>query len=1409
MEKKRKIDINADLGIVQYPCENFKHATNNNSGFLIGSEGYWHNGIHLHTKGAIKSICDGEIVALRLNESYLIEDTRYDNVNIPRSYFVLNNLDYEGNRIDEYFDYTENGLLKLKDELTEKNCKSEEAQKKRTEAYKILDKVYSNCFILLKHKLETTSDEPNPIVFYSLYNHLKPLSFLTPRQKSALFCYTSRLNIKKFENYGYVEAYKYDNSEDRITLVQKKENIKIPSETRLYEGSLYRVRWTLNGQSRISYIKKEYVRSYNEYNKQTKKTNLVYETKRASKNSQSSCYLSEEQKKKIGTSDFIPVYNSNDYDTRNVIATVSKKEKIILGNENISFRTFFNESYSENTKDKDKNSYGIMVNSKSLQIIPREKYILFSLDTIKVIKEMFHEYISKNGYNYFAVLIRKKEEWSLIPDQGLFVNDEPVISINLFEHLKTYAIPTYSIKLQSEFGSIINNVSDFYRLPSEIRLEIIPENLFKSVSWTINGKTEEALLDTNKILFYSNGKDCETKRPKRFFDAEDPRRYLSTEELKRSTDKKIIIYNNPERGKRNVKYVVSNDTNFIVDNFSDLENLFKKQAKDICEYGIHVYFDDKECGYGDGYLYFDMQILEKNNDYKELLKKIQNISDNFINWLNSKEEDNTETFGGIFEYNYEMKSSYIPSPESVGGNEVLLPDNDNEKNKEIAEKRVFEKIKRGTILGFAGYTLLDYSNDKKDNEESIKNEQNNEDATSVHFEIFTPNIKFTNFSETTRKKYTADIVIKRECLGHSDKKTTITKTKYLNLDVRDIQEKLQNPDSLITSVGNLISNLIFQKQQQLTEDLTLCYFKKTGKTVSLVDSEKFIELEFKGKLLEFNEKEFITRSDFDNYITSKDYYTVNEYKKVDSYIVDYTTVKTNVYNFISAQLNPNLQIPLYPDMKYPGGKCVNESPTDLTKRYRQTEFVYLPGITQNFFVPEKAMENFTEFEDLLLLINGKVLKKEDVLEEPTDVKWSEEEIIIPEGSYTDILKTFTENKKIQWHAIKKDNTIYWIKETDISSEIDCSKPAEKIIYDDWNKFFTNISSDKKNWGAVKCAEKDKLLESLNIEKGSVDANDDMQFITLLNSNRSNFTNIFYKSQTEWNTEYANKIVDTLKKHEKDVKKKMLEQLCFWDELDDEPGKNKENYYFNPIAFLHHLDKVATPQEFNPYEGATVAYYASPSDRKNKKLSYYIVKHNPGFAPLYNDDESYEYEGMGRFGRVTGSFNEDYQYLDSYKNRFSEFYHEGLDLRGKTGTPVKALILCKVIAYGWYSTYGQVVFLSKKNDVGIYMIAHLSEYDSDIYVGKEYLPGETVGYVGTSGKKKDGKYDLNAWENPHLHITYYDSQYTDKISIEINNTSEIVFPKNSYTTLVSKRKNPFIHDSEDRKPKKDLKGNIVQ
>jgi len=88
-------------------------------------------------------------------------------------------------------------------------------------------------------------------------------------------------------------------------------------------------------------------------------------------------------------------------------------------------------------------------------------------------------------------------------------------------------------------------------------------------------------------------------------------------------------------------------------------------------------------------------------------------------------------------------------------------------------------------------------------------------------------------------------------------------------------------------------------------------------------------------------------------------------------------------------------------------------------------------------------------------------------------------------------------------------------------------------------------------------------------------------------------------------------------------------------------------------------------------------------------------------------------------------------------------------------------------------------------------AHLSKYNK--IEAELVLPGEIVGYVGASGKK-DGKYDLNAWKNPHLHITYYDIQYTNDLIIECD---EIYFKNKTKTMLINQRRNPFIHNSETK------------
>ena len=252
------------------------------------------------------------------------------------------------------------------------------------------------------------------------------------------------------------------------------------------------------------------------------------------------------------------------------------------------------------------------------------------------------------------------------------------------------------------------------------------------------------------------------------------------------------------------------------------------------------------------------------------------------------------------------------------------------------------------------------------------------------------------------------------------------------------------------------------------------------------------------------------------------------------------------------------------------------------------------------------------------------------------------------------------------------------------------------------------------------------------------------------------------------------------------------------------SESDKYYISDKDTFLDSLNLDYNKSKYN----AQIAYYSSPENRKKGLLSYQTVIDNPGFAPLYTSGNAvYEYNGE-RFAITTGLFNEDYQHLKAYRH-LKEFYHEGVDFRGswdknkpnEKGTPVKALINCKVIAYGWYSTYGQVIFMSKTNDVGIYLIAHLSFYADDIKVGKEYLPGEIVGYVGGSGKdKKTGKYELDCWDS-HLHVSYYNLRYLPTDTYIMTKNDEICLDCKKYSVLIENRYNPFIHNSGVKNPQK--------
>lgn len=84
-------------------------------------------------------------------------------------------------------------------------------------------------------------------------------------------------------------------------------------------------------------------------------------------------------------------------------------------------------------------------------------------------------------------------------------------------------------------------------------------------------------------------------------------------------------------------------------------------------------------------------------------------------------------------------------------------------------------------------------------------------------------------------------------------------------------------------------------------------------------------------------------------------------------------------------------------------------------------------------------------------------------------------------------------------------------------------------------------------------------------------------------------------------------------------------------------------------------------------------------------------------------------------------------------------HKGTDFAAPTGTPIKAAGDGVVEKASWYGGYGRYIRIRHdKKFKSAY--AHLSRYARGIKAGKKVKQGQTIGYVGTSGRSS----------GPHLH-----------------------------------------------------------
>jgi murein DD-endopeptidase MepM/ murein hydrolase activator NlpD len=96
------------------------------------------------------------------------------------------------------------------------------------------------------------------------------------------------------------------------------------------------------------------------------------------------------------------------------------------------------------------------------------------------------------------------------------------------------------------------------------------------------------------------------------------------------------------------------------------------------------------------------------------------------------------------------------------------------------------------------------------------------------------------------------------------------------------------------------------------------------------------------------------------------------------------------------------------------------------------------------------------------------------------------------------------------------------------------------------------------------------------------------------------------------------------------------------------------------------------------------------------------------------------------------------------------FHNGIDIEGRTGTPIMAAADGVIDYVGWYYGYGRTVRVIH-NDKLATTYSHMSTFAANAKPGTRVRRGEVIGYVGSTGRST----------GPHLHFcVLIDGQFVD-------------------------------------------------
>jgi murein DD-endopeptidase MepM/ murein hydrolase activator NlpD len=185
--------------------------------------------------------------------------------------------------------------------------------------------------------------------------------------------------------------------------------------------------------------------------------------------------------------------------------------------------------------------------------------------------------------------------------------------------------------------------------------------------------------------------------------------------------------------------------------------------------------------------------------------------------------------------------------------------------------------------------------------------------------------------------------------------------------------------------------------------------------------------------------------------------------------------------------------------------------------------------------------------------------------------------------------------------------------------------------------------------------------------------------------------------------------------------------------------------------------------------------------RNKEMPIYIFEKEKGYFNYFEPDGQSIRRALMRTpvdgARLSSGYGNRTHPVLGYKKM-----HKGLDFAAPTGTPVYAAGDGTILRANWFSSFGNYVKI-RHNDSYTTAYAHLHKFAKGIRKGTRVKQGQTIAYVGTTGRST----------GPHLHYEVHkNGSHVNPHSVDLPLGDKLKGSKlTKFKAIVKKRNQEFL------------------